>query len=70
MEIKGINLLEESLKEYNGRNAMISISHKLYGEQKIKLKIDYIFDEKRVGIRVKNRQKNIVYKNKIEIIEL
>jgi hypothetical protein len=65
MEIKGINVLEEVLQKYNGQDALISISHKLYGEQKIKLKIDYIFDEKRVGFRVKNGQEIFVYKNKI-----
>ena len=65
MEIKGINVIEEVLKKHNGENAVIRISHKLYGTQKIKLKLDYVFDEERVGFRVKNGQEIFVYKNEI-----
>lgn len=65
MEIKGINVIEEVLKKHNGENALIRISHKLYGTQKIKLKLDYVFDEERVGFRVKNGQEIFVYKNEI-----
>lgn len=65
METKGINVLEKLLKEYNGKDAIISISHKLYGEQKIKSKVNFIFDEKRVGFRVKNGQEIFVYREDI-----
>ena len=62
MEIKGMNILEEALKEYNGKDAIVSISHKLYGLQKIKLKLDYIFDNERVGFRAKNGHEIFAYK--------
>ena len=65
MEIKGINIIEEALKKYQWEGATISISHKLYGNQKIKLKLDCIFDNKRIGFRVKNGQEIFVYKDEI-----
>ena len=66
MELKGINTIEEILKKYKGDDATISISHKLYGStQKIKLKLNYIFDDNRVGFRVNNGQEIFVYKNEI-----
>lgn len=65
MEKKGINIIEETLKGYNGKDAIISISHKLYGGQKIRCKLDYIFDDSRIGFRVKNGQEIFVYKNEI-----
>lgn len=65
MEVKGINIIEEALRECNGEDATISISHKLYGDQKIKKKLDCIVDEKRIGFRVKNGQEIFVYKNEI-----
>ena len=58
---KGINILEEILRENKGKDAMISISHKLYGPQKIKCKLDYIFDDERIGFRV-NGQEIFIYK--------
>ena len=60
---KGINILEEALKENNGADAIVSISHKLYGAQKIKCELDYIFDSERVGFRVKNGQEIFIYKS-------
>lgn len=42
---------------------MISISHKLYGNQRLKCKLDYIFDGNRIGFRVKDGQEKFVYKN-------
>lgn len=62
---KGINILEKVLRENNGRDAIISISHKLYGTQKIKCDLDYIFDSERVGFRVKNGQEIFIYKSDI-----
>ena len=62
---KGINILEKVLRENNGRDAIISISHKLYGTQKIKCNLDYIFDSERVGFRVKNGQEIFIYKSDI-----
>lgn len=63
MEIKGMNMLKEKLRECQGGDAIISISHKLYGDQKIKCKLDYIFDECRVGFRARSGQEIFVYKN-------
>ena len=65
METKGISVLEKALKEYNGKDAMISISHKLYGDQKLRLNLDYIIDEERVGFRVKNGHEIFMYKTDI-----
>ena len=65
MEIKGINAIEEILKRNKGEDAIISISHKLYGNQKLKLKLDCIVDENRIGVRVKNGQEIFVYKNEM-----
>lgn len=62
METKGINILEEKLKEYQWGDAMISISHKLYGAQKLKIKLNYIWDNERVGFRVASGQEIFVYK--------
>ena len=63
METKGMNILEKTLREYQGGDAVISISHKLYGEQKILCKLDYIFDKGRVGFRARNGQEIFVYRN-------
>ena len=64
---KGINILEEILRENKGKDAIISISHKLYGPQKIKCKLDYIFNDERIGFRVKNGQEIFIYK--LDIID-
>ena len=64
METKGMNILEEKLREYQGGDAFISISHKLYGSQKLKVKLDYIWDEERIGFRA-NKQEIYIYKDKL-----
>lgn len=64
METKGINILEEKLREYQGGDALISISHKLYGSQKLKVELDYIWDKERIGFRT-NKQEIYVERNKI-----
>ena len=61
---KGINILEKTLRENNGTDVCIDISHKLYGPQKIKCKLDYIFDDERIGFRV-NGQEIFIYKSDI-----
>lgn len=65
MAIKGIDNLEEVLKKYNGGDAVISISHKLYGNQKIKCVLDCIIDDNRIGFRVKSGQEIYVYRSEI-----
>ena len=62
---KGINILEETLRKSKGMDAIMSISHKLYGAQKIICELDYIFDSERVGFRVKNGQEIFIYKSDI-----
>lgn len=64
METKGINILEEKLREYQGKDAVISTFHKLYGEQKLKIQLDYIFDEERIGFKV-NEQEIFVYRDEV-----
>lgn len=65
MEKKGINIIEEALKKHKGEDAIASISHKLYGKQKIKLKLDCFSDERRIGFRVKNGQEIFIYRDEI-----
>lgn len=70
MAIKGISILERALKQHNGNDAVISISHKLYGDQKIKCKFDCIIDEKRIGFRVKSGQEVYLYKEGVESVSI
>lgn len=60
MKTKGINILEEVLRENSGKDAVISISHKLYGNQKIRCELNPIFDH-RVGFKVKAGQEVFIY---------
>lgn len=70
METKGINELKKVLEKHNGEDAVISISHKLYGnEKKIKCKLDYFLDERRIGLRVKNGQELYIYNNELQDYE-
>ena len=62
METKGINILEKAFYKGNGKDAMISISHKLYGNQKIKCALDYIFDNERIGFKAINEQEIFIYR--------
>ena len=66
MKIKGINILEKVFVENNGKDAIVSISHKLYGDQKLKCKLDYILDETRIGFKVVNGQEIFIYKKDLE----
>ena len=66
MEIKGVNILEEELKKHNGECAEIRISHKIFGEQKINTKLNYIFDGERVGFFIKRGQEVYCYINQIK----
>lgn len=49
METKG---LENALRENNGADVMVCISHTLYGDQKIKTKLRYVCNNEYVGIAV------------------
>ena len=62
MEIKGINILEKAFHTSNGKDATISISHKLYGNQKIRCELDYIFDSERIGFKAINGQDIFIYR--------
>lgn len=64
METKGINILEEALKNYNGADVLICTSHKLWGDQKVKCELDAIFDH-RIGFRAKNGQEIFIYRESI-----
>ena len=55
----------EILKKYEGDMAIIIISHKLYGEQKIKCKLHWILNESKVGVRVKRDYEIYMYRDKI-----
>ena len=58
-----MNILEETLRKNYGKDATISISHKLYGNQKIRCELDYIFDDKRIGFKAINGQDIFIYRN-------
>ena len=62
VETKGINILEEAFHKNNGKDATISISHKLYGNQKIRCELYYIFDDKRIGFKSINGQEIFIYR--------
>ena len=62
MVTKGI---EGVLRQHNGEDAVISISHKLYGNQKIQGELDCVIDENRIGFRAKNGQEIYIYRNEI-----
>lgn len=64
--VKGTDYLAEVLKKYNGEDAVISISHKLYGDQKIQCKFDCIVDEMRIGFRVKGGQEIYMYRDEVQ----
>ena len=67
MEMNGINELKKVLEKHNGEDAVISISHKLYGnEKKIKCKLDYFLDERRIGLRVKSGQELYIYRDELQ----
>ena len=56
---------KRELKKYEGEMAIISISHKLYGEQKIKCKLHWILNENKIGIKVKKDYEIYMYRNEI-----
>lgn len=56
METKGINILKEALKTNQGRDAIISTSHKLYGSQKLKCKLNPLVDECRIGFYINQQE--------------
>lgn len=59
---KGINTLEEILIKNQWADAIISISHKLYGLQKIKCRLDCILDDQRIGFKVKDENEIYIYR--------
>lgn len=65
MEIKGIYIIKEALKKYSKESVLINTFHKLYGKQNIVCKLDYIFDEKRVGFKTANGQEIFIYRDEI-----
>ena len=56
--------LKEALKKYNGRDVRIDISHQLYGDQKIKTRLDYVCSDELVGFRI---QKQVIGINREKI---
>ena len=66
METKGINILEEALKRYNGSDATISISHKLYGNQKLQCTLDCLCGDNRIGFKVNQHHVIFIYKHDLE----
>ena len=65
METKGVNILENTLRENQGADVMVYISHALYGDQKIQTKLRYIYDNEQVGLLV-GEQKIYISRDKIK----
>ena len=65
MDKTGIEALIEALEKNRGAGAIISICHQLYGNQKVKCDLDYIFDTDRVGVRVKSGQEIFIYRKNL-----
>ena len=65
---KEIQELVKTMQEVKGEDAIISIFHKLYGEQKLKCVLNPIADE-RVGFNVKDHD-IYIEKDKINKIRL
>lgn len=63
---RNIEKLITTLEGIEGENAVISISHKLYGEQKLQCIFNPIIDE-RIGFNVKGHE---IYINKTDIIRV
>ena len=66
MEIKGINELKKVLEKHNGEDAVISISHKIYKDEKIKCNPEYFMDDKRMGFRIKPGQEVYIYRDELQ----
>lgn len=66
MEIKGINELKNVLEKHNGEDAVLSISHKIYKDERIKCKPEYFEDDKRMGFRIKPGQEVYIYRNELQ----
>ncbi len=54
--------IKTELEKCKGVDVIIGIDHKLYGSQKIRCCLDYIFDEQRIGFRAKSGQEVFVYR--------
>lgn len=61
MKTKG---LENALREIQGADVMVYISHALYGDQKIKTKLQYVYNDEQVGLYVGEQK---IYINKGDI---
>ena len=59
---KKVSELSIALKKIKGEDAKISISHKLYGDQKLKCIFDPIIDE-RIGFNVKGQAIYLIKEN-------
>lgn len=61
----GIENFVEELNQINGRRVKIEITHKLYGNQKIKYDLCILNDEGRLGFHINDQE---IYLNKTDIV--
>lgn len=61
METKGINILEEAFRKHNGADATISISHKLYGKQKLQCKLNGFCNDCKIGFNIRKGHDIFIY---------
>ena len=64
---RGIKDLIETLKQIEGENVWIHVTHDLYGNQNIKCAFQLLNDEERLGFLVGEQE---IYINKIEICNI
>ena len=65
METKGVNILENALRENQRADVMVCISHALYGDQKIKTKLRCVCNEEQIGLLI-GEQKIYIQKGNIK----
>lgn len=71
MKTNGIKELKKIFEQFNGEDAVINLSHRLYGDQKVRCKLNFFIDDNKVGVRVKNGQELYVYRQNlyVDVIE-
>lgn len=65
MITNSIDMLEKALNKIRGADVMVCISHRLYGDQKIKCNnFDYILDDEHIGVCIGGHR---IYMNKRDL---
>ena len=65
MDTNGIKEFIETLKNINGKNVWVHITHDLYGDQNLKCAFQLLSDEERLGFSL-GSQEIYIEKNRIK----